>query len=98
MRDLGLVLTTAAVAPGWLRGLVGLGGFGLGAVGCAALAVVEWGAWALVLPGRRPGALAAEAASTGAPIEAVAPDGVRLVGSWYPAAQGAARGRTVVLI
>lgn len=88
--------------------VVGLGGFALGLAGCAALAVVDWAAWVLVLPSRRPGALAAEVGFEtdpadpgrvlGAPIAAVAADGVPLAGVWHPAAAPAAKGRAVLVI
>ena len=42
--------------PVWTAWLVGCAGLVLGAAGCVGLAVVEWTAWVLVLPGRRPGA------------------------------------------
>jgi alpha-beta hydrolase superfamily lysophospholipase len=80
------LLSTVAVA---------LAGFVLGLAGCGALVVVEWVAWVLVLPGRKPGALAEELAfrtdpvaperRLGEPIGAVAADGVRLAGLWHPA-------------
>lgn len=60
----------------WSLGLAALLA-GLGA--CVAIAVVEWGAWALVAPGRR-----AESPLEPAPwepIEAAAPDGARLAGA-----------------
>jgi len=75
--------------PAWVPWLVGVGGFALGVAGCLGLVVVEWTAWVLVLPGRRPGALAEEMAAhddpPGVPIEALAPDGVRLAGEWHAA-------------
>ena len=86
MFDLLPFLTTVAGV------VVGLGG-------CAGLAVVEWAAWVLVLPSRRPGALGAEVEEAlGEPIEAVAADGVRLAGVWHPSEPSAARGRAVLVI
>ena len=82
------------------------GGFGLGLVGCLVLAVVDWAAWVLVLPSRRPGAVEAQVTFAidptaperrlGEPIAAVAADGVPLAGIWHPAGAGA--GRVVLLI
>ena len=90
-----------ALAPhsAWWTILAGLAGFALGLALFAVIAVLEWGAWALVLPGRglaratprRPGEL-------GEPvlIEVTAPDGVRLTGDWYPAVP--ASDRTLILL
>jgi alpha-beta hydrolase superfamily lysophospholipase len=93
--------------PVWVPWLVGFAGFLLGAAGCVGLAVVEWTAWVLVLPGRRPGALGEELAArrdpnaheaSGTPVEAVAADGVRLAGSWHAAhPPGPSRGMVLVL-
>ena len=100
--------------PAWVPWLVGIMGFVLGLAGCLGLAVVEWTAWVLVLPGRRPGALAEEMAARidpdshddppGVPIEAFAPDRVRLAGLWHAADRDAlrrsgtpARGTVIVL-
>lgn len=87
---------------------VAFGGFLLGLLGCVGLAVVDWAAWVIVLPSRRPGTLGAHVSFAldpdaperrlGEPIEAVAADGVRLAGIWHAAAQGVSRGRTVLLI
>src|SRR4051794_28652147 len=85
----------AWLGPAWLRGLVAVLGFALGLGSCLVLAVVEWGAWALVLPGRRPGAAEAGRAP-GEPIETRAPDGVRLAGTWHAAETST--GRTVILL
>jgi len=83
----------------WLWALVG---FAVGLAGASALAVVEWGAWSLVLPGRRGGAIAAHLAGGGdgggVPIAAVAADGVRLAGVWHAADPPAQGGRVVLLI
>ncbi len=59
----------------WSPGLVTALGLVLGLGACAALAVVEWGAWALVVPGRRP-TEAGDDPGPGEPIEARAADGV----------------------
>ncbi len=91
-----------------LAWVVGLGGFALGAAGVAGMAVVEWAAWVMVLPNRRPGAifaqgvLATDPASPerrlGEPIEVTAAAGVRLVGIWHPAGEESRHGRVVLLI
>jgi alpha-beta hydrolase superfamily lysophospholipase len=90
--------------------LIGLTGFALGMISCALLAIVEYGAWALVLPHR---ASRQPRETTDAPIESsaadaqggrgnslsiVASDGVKLVGSWYPATGSEPTGRTVILL
>ena len=79
-------------AAAWV---VGVGSFLLGALWCAGSTVVDWTAWFLVLPGRKPGALAEAIAfrldpvaperRLGEPIQAVAADGVALAGLWHPA-------------
>lgn len=70
---------------------------GLAAGGLAAgvLAVVEWGAWTLVLP-RRPLVGLADEPHPGEPIAATAPDGTRLAGTWRPHPD--ADGRTLILL
>jgi alpha-beta hydrolase superfamily lysophospholipase len=87
--------------PAAVQWLVGLAGLALGCVGCVEMVVVEWAAWVLVLPGRRPGAIGEKSEGIeGEPIVAVAADGVRLAGVWHVAGagrEGAARGTVVVL-
>jgi competence protein ComEC len=93
----------AALAPA-LEVLVGLAGFVVGAFACLFLAVIEIGAWALVMPYRSvatsavfpPGgsALADDVDS----IMARASDGSRLVARWFPAPGPGATGRTVLLL
>jgi competence protein ComEC len=61
----------------------------------ALVAVVEWGAWILVMPGRAI-ALPADEPYPGEHIEIDAPDGVRLAGTWH--AHPDAGGRTLVLL
>jgi alpha-beta hydrolase superfamily lysophospholipase len=102
MRDLSLLAATGVDAL-WLRAVVTIAGLALGLVACAGLAVVEWAAWMLVLPGRRSGTLAAQLGFAtdpegrpGEAIEAVASDGVRLGGTWHAAE--APRGGTTLLI
>jgi competence protein ComEC len=72
------------IYPAWSHGLVAVLGFGLGLWLCLTLAVIEWGAWALVAPGRRLGVPEPDAV-LGVPIEARGFDGVRLAGLWHPA-------------
>ena len=88
--------------------LAGFGGFVLGLAAVAGLAVVDWAAWVLVLPNRRPGTLDAQvrdaldpndpARALGTPIEATAADGVKLAGLWHTAGPSPAHGRVVLLI
>src|SRR4051812_9320633 len=93
--------------PSWSGWLVALAGFAIGLGAWLVMTVAEWGAWALVLPGRRLGAGGADPGPVpGEPIEATAPDGTRLAGAWFPARPGpessrgpASRpGRTVLLV
>ncbi|MGA2700107.1 MAG: alpha/beta fold hydrolase [Isosphaeraceae bacterium] len=89
------------------RMVIGLAGFLLGIIACALLAIVEYGAWALVVPPRP--RLATEALSEGEcetasdpldrprPISALTDDGVKLAGTWHPAARGDT-GRTTLLL
>ena len=80
-----------------MRLIIGLTGFALGVISCAVLAIVEYGAWALVLP---PRSSREPRGTTDAPIDTsagdaqgdrenslsvLAADGVKLAGSWYPA-------------
>ena len=67
----------------------------LGASLCLAVTVVEWGAWSLVMPGRkRPQPLPDDL--PGERIHAQAFDGTRLTGFWF--ANEAADGRTILLL
>lgn len=88
------------------RFLIGLAGFLLGALVFLLLAVIEYGAWALVAPPRPRKAKDDGDASRVAnidsttqpePISAQAGDGVRLAGLWYPA-DGKPTGQTVILL
>ncbi len=89
------------------RIVIGLAGFLLGIIACALLAIVEYGAWALVVPPRPRLATAdvfqhsSETASDPMdqprPISALADDGVKLAGTWHPAAP-ADTGRTALLL
>ena len=81
----------------------------LGLLSCFVLAVIDWAAWVLVLPNRRPGTLAAQVdfalhadspeRSLGDSIETRGFDGVKLAGLWHAFShpQGVCRG-TVLLI
>ena len=95
----GFLDTAPALAmaiPDFERIGVGLLGLALGGSACFALAVVEWGAWTLVVPGRK--GLGADPAfpPPWEPIEARAADGVALRGHWRPA-EGPARGLALLL-
>ena len=76
-----------------------------GVLGGAALALVvvatEWGAWALVAPGRRPERSSPAGDLPAIPgikrrITATAADGVELVGDWFPGRSG--DGRAIILL
>src|SRR4051812_20508084 len=92
-------LTNLIASPAGLW-LIGLCGFLAGLIACGLLAVIEYGAWALVLPprGRQgQGAVAEPAADAGA-ISAVAADGARLAGRWSPAIETHGPGHTALLL
>jgi competence protein ComEC len=79
----GIRTVAGSMAPGWSRTGATLLGLAAGAVLFLVVTVAEWGAWSLVMPGRKP--LANDpAAPPGLPITARAPDGVRLAGVWFP--------------
>ncbi|WP_169972752.1 ComEC/Rec2 family competence protein [Tautonia rosea] len=76
-------IVSASITPGWsslvVRGVIGIGGLMLGLWLCGATAVIHWGAWSLVLPGRG----SVQEASFPEPwrsVSIVARDGVRLRG------------------
>lgn len=78
--------------PWWSRTGIALAGLLVGLALCLGMAAVEWGAWLLVLPGRRKDSFArpeepASRLGSGQRIELTAADGVRLVGDWHPAAE-----------
>ena len=88
------------------RLLISLLSFLTGLLACILLAIVEFGAWALIVPGRgRVGDAGSDEHSASAeesqlrvqPIQAVGSDGTRLAGLWYPAADRNG-GRTVLLL
>lgn len=89
-----------AHGPGWwATGLVTLGGLAAGLITCFVMLVSEWGAWALIVPGRRLSTAGPDpeaAPPPGEPIEAIARDGTRLAGFWSPGSR--TTGRTVLLV
>src|SRR5262249_3089784 len=106
-------LALLAPAPEALTGMslfVGLTAFALGVISCALLAIVEYGAWALVLPPRSSrktrgttdapsDTRAGDAPSDpGMSISVLASDGVKLAGSWFPTAGLEPSCRTVLLL
>jgi competence protein ComEC len=92
--SLATIATSTLTPPRWLIATVA---FLAGLAACVVLAVIEWGAWALVTPGRRtfhaPGP--AEPAPW-EPITQVAADGARLAGASRAAASSC--GRTAILL
>jgi competence protein ComEC len=93
-------------SPGTIRIAIGLGGFALGAILWAVLAVVEFGAWTLIVPprvkrGRDDDGDEVTTRAPGLPSEPIAvraADGAKLAGRWYPAPGLTATGRTVLLL
>ena len=85
----------ASAMPLGPRVLAALLGLAIGSSVCLALTVVEWGAWSLVMPGRKP-FRAPPGDLLGRPVSAIAPDGTRLAGSWFPGDR--AGGRTLLLL
>ena len=89
------------------RIVISLAGFLLGVIACALLAIVEYGAWALVVPPRprlatedlfeRACETASDPMDRPRPISALAADGVKLAGTWHPVARGDT-GRTTLLL
>lgn len=81
----------------WTQGLVGLTSFLGGLAGCAAIGIVEFGAWSLVTTGRRHDPSRPDREPK--PWEALtikAKDGARLAGTWRASPQ--AQGRTLLLL
>jgi alpha-beta hydrolase superfamily lysophospholipase len=88
--------------------VIGLVGFLAGVVACVLLAVVEYGAWALVVAPRAREKEGSEADSSHGPGEAnpdpalpisvEAADGAKLAGLWYPAEGAEPAGRMVILL
>lgn len=85
---------SAAMIPFGPRPALAVLGAAAGLIGCLVLAVMEWGAWTLVMPGRRLVHAEIEPEPWG-PIEAIAADGVRLHGAILGAE--ASRGTVVFL-
>ncbi len=75
--------------------LIAVACLAVGLLAAALLAVVEFGAWILVTPGRSL-ALPADDPYPGEPVHVDAPDGVRLAGTWH--AHPDAAGRTLLLL
>ncbi len=83
--------------PGLDAGDGGSVGLALGFVIAIGMAIVEWAAWVVVLPSRRPGTIREQLCPPdGEAIAAVAVDGVELAGVWYPAE--IANGNVVLVI
>jgi pimeloyl-ACP methyl ester carboxylesterase len=102
-----LALVDTAPRPIGARLAIGVGGFLFGSILWVVVTIVEFGAWTLVVPPRgdrqrqRDEAIALGAPDPTAvlePIEALASDGVRLAGRWYPARGEGMTTRTVVLL
>ncbi len=88
----------ASLGPLPLPGRLALGllGFALGAALCLALAVVEWGAWSLVVPGRKAPGPVDLIEPPWEPMTLDAPDGATLRGLWLTAT-GQPRGLALLL-
>jgi competence protein ComEC len=92
--------------PGAIRLFVGVVGLAAGAIACLILAVVEFAAWALILPRRSyddhddPFRDAVECLRRDfvERIAVQAPDGARLTAHWLPSALPEITGRTVLLL
>jgi alpha-beta hydrolase superfamily lysophospholipase len=89
------------------RIVTGVVGFSLGLAAFTLLAIIEYGAWALIVPARARGSRESsgtegpnqgELENPGRPIVIEADDGAGLAGLWYSADQGGLTGRTVVLL
>jgi alpha-beta hydrolase superfamily lysophospholipase len=89
------------------RIVISLAGFLLGVIACALLAIIEYGAWALVVPPRprlatedlfeRACETASDPMDRPRPISAFTDDGVKLAGTWHPAAGGDTARTTLLL-
>ena len=92
--------------PGTIRLAIVLAGFVFGVLLWAIVAIVEYGAWTLIVPprGKRGGGNGGDEATPRAPglpsepIAIRAADGAKLTGRWYPAPGVTATGRTVLLL
>ena len=86
---------TASLLPTPSDAFAALLGLAIGVAACLAMTVVEWGAWSLVMPGRKLSSLK-KSAEPGEPIRAVAADGTRLAGVRFACEFG--RGRTLLML
>jgi pimeloyl-ACP methyl ester carboxylesterase len=103
-----LPLSFATVtASGSGRVAIGLLGFVLGLVLTIVLAIIEFAAWALIVPPRVPESREpaeppepsnGEPEQPGSSIAIAARDGIRMVGRWSAAERTAPTGRTVILL
>jgi competence protein ComEC len=82
-------------SSGW-KILAAILGLSIGASVCLAITVVEWGAWSLVMPGRRLSKKTSPGEASGQAVHATASDGTRLAGTWF--ASDRAEGRTILLL
>jgi competence protein ComEC len=88
------------------RLIIGCMAFGLGALVCVVVAIIEFAAWVLIAPPRS--IFSGDFLATypengrqerpGEPIEVRAPDGARLAGRWLPAPGPTGTGRTALLL
>jgi competence protein ComEC len=93
-------------SSGGIRLLAGVAGFGLGGALCLVLAVIEIGAWVLIVPPRSLTRKSADGSERvnfqsdciGEAITAIAPDGVQLAGRWFAAPANEATAGTVLLL
>ncbi len=95
--EVAAMVPVPALAPAWSRAAWTALGLVAGAALCLAVTVVEWGAWSLVMPGRRLIAGSGDDPG-GRPIAATAADGTPLAGAWFPAEGDRDRGRTLLLL
>jgi competence protein ComEC len=72
-----------------------LAGLSIGVIVYLIVIATEWGAWSLVMPGRR---LTPPGEPIGREIRAVAGDGTTLTGAWFPAAGERDRSRVILLL
>jgi pimeloyl-ACP methyl ester carboxylesterase len=93
-----LTIALWGVADPAVQWLIGLAGFAVGLIACLILAVVEYGAWALILPPRGQRTVDDESRNESVPISTVAVDGVKLAGRWFPADEDCDSGRTAILL
>jgi len=90
------VAPASLLATGWPAWAWTLAALAAGVALSLAVVVVDWGAWSLVVPGRRPPGGDAAEGPAGSAIALDTPDGLTLAGTWFPGE--AAGGRTVVLL